>query len=97
MCIVFEGVAMGLYAQALATFTIHGMAKRSVTMPKPDDQKVAVNGIATVPPAASASNTRWPSAALSTPMEIHILVAFGSRRHRLVHPRHQPQAWCLRP
>ena len=68
MCIVFEGgVAMGLYGQALVTFTIHGMAKRSVTMPKPADQKVAANGMATVPPAANASNTRWPSATLPTP------------------------------
>ena len=62
--------------QALATFTIHGMAKRSVTMPKPADQKVAANGMVMMPPVARASNTRWPSAALSTPMEIHMPCGF---------------------
>jgi hypothetical protein len=43
-------------------FTIHGMPKRSVTMPKPGDQKVFSYGIVTVPPWASALKIRCPSA-----------------------------------
>ena len=54
-----------------ATLTIHGVPKRSVTMPKPGDQNVAAKGIVTWPPTASASNTRWPSAMLSTPIDTH--------------------------
>lgn len=43
---------------ALATLTIHGVPKRSVTMPKPGDQKVLVKGMPTWPPSARPSNTR---------------------------------------
>ena len=54
-----------------ATFTIHGVPKRSVTMPKPSDQKVFSNGMATWPPSASALKTRCPSAVSATPIDTH--------------------------
>src|SRR4030095_6935809 len=45
-----------------APFTIHGVPKRSTTMPKASAQNVLFSGMVTRPPSASASNTRVASA-----------------------------------
>lgn len=42
--------------------TIHGVPKRSVHMPKAVEKNVGMSSWVTVPPSASASNTRFASA-----------------------------------
>src|SRR5262245_52239695 len=52
-----------------ATLTIHPTPKRSLTIPKRDDQKVFVSGICTCPPSARAANFRSASASFGTASE----------------------------
>lgn len=58
--------ATGACHWPFSQLTIHEAPKRSTSMPKRAAQKVASNGIWTVPWSASAANTRSASAMLST-------------------------------
>jgi hypothetical protein len=54
---------IGMNQLACSQFTIHGIPKRSTTMPKPAAQNVCAKGITIMPSVARISKIRLPSAA----------------------------------
>src|SRR5882762_6046748 len=65
--LLVSGAAVGFHGISFQTLavpplTIHGVPKRSTSIPKASTQKVFCKGMVTLPPLARASNTRFASA-----------------------------------